>query len=334
MNKQLKLSLIPTFFILSGLLINLVSFGVQAKTLKIATSSPDGTFWMEQMRAGAAEIKKKTQGRVKFKFYPGGVMGNDESVMRKIRINQLHGSTMTNGTLENISSTVRIYGLPFVFSSLEQSDEVRKKTDKILIQDLEDNGFVSFGIAKGGFTYMMSRQPINTLAALKDLKPWIPEGSEVGQAVYEHAGISPISLPLSDVLIGLQTNLIDTVITSQIGALALQWHTGIKYIVDLPLTYLVASLIVDKKTFDKLSKQDQIVVRDVMSKVYQRIDKQNKIDSIGAHEALVNQGIKFISLSPEELKKWYAIGDDVRSEMNKKYHFKKSVYDQVDVVKH
>ena len=283
MNKQLRLSmtptlisrliprLIPTLFILFGLVINLVGFEAQAKTFKIASPSPDGTFWMKQMRAGAAEIKKKTEGRVKFKFYPGGVMGNDDSVMRKIRIHQLHGGTMTNGTLGKISLNMKIYGLPFVFSSLEQSDEVRKTTDKLLMQELEENGFVSFGIAKGGFSYMMSKQRIDTLAALKNVKPWVPEDSEVGRAVYEQAGVSPISLPLSDVLIGLQTNLIDTVVISQIGALALQWHTGIKYIVDLPLTYLVASLIVDKKAFYKLKKQDQLVVRDVMSKVYRRM---------------------------------------------------------------
>ena len=50
---------------------------LHAVTIKIATISPEGTFWMKQMRAGAKEIKQKTQGRVKFKFYPGGVMGND-----------------------------------------------------------------------------------------------------------------------------------------------------------------------------------------------------------------------------------------------------------------
>ncbi len=329
-----KKILIAVLVVMAAAVLNLPVQNVQAKTFKIATVSPDGTFWMKQMRAGAAEIKEKTQGRVKFKFYPGGVMGNDESVMRKIRIRQLHGGAMTNSVLTKISSDVAIYGLPFVFTSLEQSDEIRKTTDQLLIKGLEDHGFVSFGIAKGGFTYMMSKHPVKTLEALKELKPWVPEGSEVGLAVYEQAGVSPISLPLSDVLTGLQTNLIDTIITSQIGALALQWHTGIKYIVDLPLTYLVASLIVEKKSFDKLSKGDQKIVRDVMSEVYQRIDEQNRLDSINAREALTNQGIEFISLSDEELDKWHAIGEIVRKQMHEKYHFDQKVYDQIHSASH
>ncbi|HHO59784.1 MAG TPA: C4-dicarboxylate ABC transporter, partial [Thiotrichales bacterium] len=290
---------------------------------------PDGTFWMKQMRAGAKEIKEKTDGRVRFKFYPGGVMGNDESVMRKIRIRQLQGGAVTNGALEKINPDVTIYGLPFVFSALDQSDRVRAETDKLLLQGLEKNGFVSFGIAKGGFTYMMSKYPIDSIEALRDRKPWVPEGNEVGYGVYRHAGISPVSLPLSDVLTGLQTGLIDTVITSPIGALALQWHTGIHYVVDLPLTYLVAAMVVDKKAFNKLSKADQAVVREVMGRVYHRIDEQNSIDSINARKALINQGIKFISLSDEELKRWYEIGEKVRQEMHEKHHFNKALYQQV-----
>ncbi|MCU7941035.1 MAG: TRAP transporter substrate-binding protein DctP [gamma proteobacterium symbiont of Bathyaustriella thionipta] len=72
---------------------------VQAKTFKIATLSPDGSDWMQKMRSGAKEIKQKTNGRVKFKFYPGGVMGDDQAVLRKIRIGQLHGGALGGGSL-------------------------------------------------------------------------------------------------------------------------------------------------------------------------------------------------------------------------------------------
>jgi TRAP-type C4-dicarboxylate transport system substrate-binding protein len=47
------------------------------QVLKIATLSPEGSEWMQKMRAGAKEIALKTDNRVKFRFYPGGIMGND-----------------------------------------------------------------------------------------------------------------------------------------------------------------------------------------------------------------------------------------------------------------
>ena len=41
------------------------------------------------MRAGAKEIKERTEGRVQIKFYGGGVMGNDQKVLSRIRIGSL-----------------------------------------------------------------------------------------------------------------------------------------------------------------------------------------------------------------------------------------------------
>jgi len=300
-----------------------------AKTIKIATLSPEGTFWMKQMRAGAKEVKAKTQGRVKFKFYPGGVMGNDDNVLRKIRIGQLQGGAVTLGAISQSTPDVTLYGLPYLFSSLDDAAEIRKTTDPVLSKEIEKNGFVNFGFAQGGFTYLMSKYPIRSLDDLRKRKSWIPEKSDVGLAVYRHVGVTPISLPLSDVLTGLQTGLIDTVTTSPIGALALQWHTHIKYVTDEPLNYLTAMMIVDKKVFERLSETDQEIVRDVMGEVYKKIDEQNKIDNIAARQALINQGVKFISLSKKEKIEWKKIGDSVINEMLDKYKYNKKLYEAV-----
>src|SRR5690554_6270454 len=68
-----------------------------AAELKIATLSPEGSSWMELLREGAREVREQTDGRVTFKFYPGGVMGDDKAVLRKIRLEQLHGAVLTAG---------------------------------------------------------------------------------------------------------------------------------------------------------------------------------------------------------------------------------------------
>ena len=314
------------------LVISLAGFNspvLIAKTIKIATLSPEGTFWMKHMRAGAKEIKEKTQGRVKFKFYPGGVMGNDANVLRKIRIGQLHGGAVTLGVLSRSTPDVTLYGLPYLFSDLDDAAEIRKITDPMLSSEIEENGFVNFGFAQGGFTYLMSKEPIRSLDDLRQRKSWIPEKSDVGLAVYRYVGVTPISLPLSDVLTGLQTGLIDTIITSPIGALALQWHTHIKYVTDQPLNYLAAMLIIDKKVFNKLSETDQHIVRDVMEDVYRKIDEQNRVDNIAARKALINQGVKFITLSEKEKLEWEKIDDTVINEMIDKYKYSKALYEAV-----
>ena len=193
-----------------------------ARVFKIATVSPDGTFWMQEIRAGAEQIRKETRGRVEFKFYPGGVMGSDDSVLRKIRIGQLQGGAVTAGSMTPIAPDIAIYELPYLFESLEQVDYVRSKMDAGLIQTLEEKGFIAFGLAEGGFSYMMSDEALQSVDDVRGKKVWLPSNHDVGEAVFSSANISPVPLPLSDVLTGLQTGLIDTIIAPPIGAIALQ----------------------------------------------------------------------------------------------------------------
>ncbi len=319
------------FPLLALSLLTVNSPAVQAKTIKIATLSPEGTYWMKQMRAGAKEIKEKTQGRVKFKFYPGGVMGNDDNVLRKVRIGQLHGGAVTIGSLSQSTPDTTIYGLPFLFSNLDDAAAIRKTSDPMLNKKIEESGFVCLGIAQGGFTYLMSKEQINSLDDLKQQKSWVPEKSDVGLSVYSYVGVTPISLPLSDVLTGLQTGLINTIITSPIGALALQWHTHVEYVVDLPLNYLAAMMVVDKKVIDELSEEDQVIVREIMGNVYKRIDEQNRVDNNAAREALIKQGVKFVKLSDVEKEEWDKLGISVTNDMIQKYEYSKDLYKAVTV---
>jgi TRAP-type C4-dicarboxylate transport system substrate-binding protein len=99
--------------------------------------------------------------------------------------------------------------------------------------------------------------------------------------------------------------------TSPIGAIALQWHTQVKYLMDLPLFYICGVFIVDQKMFSKLTTGDQSIVRDIMGRTFNKVDRQIQKDNVQALKALRNQGIEFISPSAEALDEWYAVTSDV-----------------------
>jgi len=289
----------------AGLLLFAVP--VHAAALKIATLLPDGSSYMNQIREAAAEIAQRTEGRVTFKFYPGGTMGNDKNVLRKIRVGQLHGGAVTGGGLAEIYPEDQIYNLPFLFSSYDEVDYVRERIDPQLMKGLEERGFVTFGLIEGGFAYLLSNKPIQAVEDVHGQKVWIPEGDEISRMVFDSIGISPIPLPLTDVLTGLQTGLVNTVGTSPIGAVTLQWFTKVKYMTDTPLLYFYGTIAVSTKAFYKIAPEDQTVIRDVMTRVVKKLDGDVRESNRGAREALANQGIEFVKPSPEELAKWHQI---------------------------
>jgi TRAP-type C4-dicarboxylate transport system substrate-binding protein len=301
----------------------------KAADFKIATIAPEGTTWMKQMRDGAKEIKERTDGRVNFKFFGGGVAGNDKKVMRKIRIGQLHGGMFTPSSVADIYPNMQLYGMPLVFNSMAEVEYVRQRMDSVLMAGLEEAGLVSFGFSDGGFARVLSNTPITSVDSLKGRKVWVPEGDLITYNTMSALGLSPVTLAVTDVMTGLQTGLVDIVGSSPVGAVVMQWHTKVKYMTDFPLAYLMGFMVIDKRYFDKISDADQQVVREVFGKVYAEFDRQNKLDDSAAFKALVDSGIEIVRPNEEESDNWRALVSASNLEMADRGVISRELYDEM-----
>jgi TRAP-type C4-dicarboxylate transport system substrate-binding protein len=318
---------------MNRILITLLALGsvgiADAATLKVATVAPEGSQWMDAMRSGAKEIKERTDGRVEIKLYGGGVMGNDAKVLGKMRIGALQGGAFTPSALGSIYPDLNLYGLPLIFNSEEEAAYVRQSLDAKLMAGLEDAGLVNFGFAAGGFAIIMSNTPVTSLEDLKGKRVWVPEGDTISYEAMRTLSLAPMTLPLTDVLTGLQTGLIDIVGISPIGALVLQWHTKIKYITELPMVYTLGFMVIQKKAFDKLAANDQQVVREVLNDMYKDFDRTNLVDNRGARDALLNAGIESVAFDDSELARIRAELDDTIRTLGEDGRFSLELYEEM-----
>lgn len=298
----------------------------QAVDLKIATVAPEGSYWMRAMRQGAEEIKARTGGRVVLKLYGGGVMGSEKSVFRKIRIGQLHGGAFTGSALEEIYPDAKLYGLPLVFRSYGELDYVRERMDKDLLAGLEKAGFVSFGFANAGVAMLMAGVPARDIGDLKGQKVWVPEGDAPSYAIMESVGLAPVPLPITDVMTGLQTRLIDAVVAPAVGAIAFQWHTRVRYVTDTPLAFPVATLVIDKRAFSRLAPEDRQTVRKIMDRLYRDFDRQARLENEAATRALMKQGLSMVEPSVEEVDRWRESADRVIRQLAGQGAFSPALY--------
>jgi len=276
----------------------------QEVQLKVATLAPDGSKWMTAARRAADEISSRTGGRVAIRFYPGGTMGTDQAVLRKMRIGQLHGGAILIGSLTDVEPNVELYNLPLLFHDYGEVDAVRAAFDKRLLGMLADKGFTSFGFVETGFVYLMSTRAVGSFADLEGRKIWMPEGDAISQAIADAAGLSPVPLAIADVLTGLQTGLVDTVAAPPVGAVALQWFTKATYVTDLPVTYVYGALVVTRESMQRMSEPDREVVREVLTGAMAELDRGAREDNEQARQALTRQGVTFIQPNDETQRRW------------------------------
>ena len=275
-----------------------------AMTFKIATLAPAGTTWMKEVKKGARAITEKTDGRVRFKFYPAGVMGSDAIVLRKIRAGQLHGGAFSSAGLARLYPDIQALNIPMLFNGFDEVDYVRARVEPVMKEQMLKKGFVLLGIAENGFTNILSQSPIDDLESIRASRLWVPEGDVMAKEILLSMDLSPVSLPISDVFAGLQTGLIETVMVTPTAAIAMQWHDGAAYLIDTPLAYLVGFLAIQKRAFDKLSAEDRQIVEQEIDKAFDEMDRLTRIDNINALQALENQGIQLVEPKAAELARW------------------------------
>jgi TRAP-type C4-dicarboxylate transport system substrate-binding protein len=293
------------------LLASLAVFA-QQYTIKFATIAPEGSTWMNVMKEYDAAIRKESGGRMGFKIYSGGVQGDEKSILRKIRVGQLHSGGFTGVGMGEIAPKVRVLDSPFLVRDEDEVDMLYKEYSKEFEQAFEEGGYVLLGWAEVGFVHVFTSSPIRKTEDLKGLKMWTWEGDPIAETAFRTLGINPIPLSFIDVMTSLQTGLIDAFYTTPYAAIALQWYTRVKYMVDVPLADAAGSVLISKKYYDQLPKDlQEILLRNgrlYISKLTQLSRRDNK-DAIAE---LKKRGITILTANEPDLQEYIEVGSRAR----------------------
>jgi TRAP-type C4-dicarboxylate transport system substrate-binding protein len=270
------------------------------------------------MNAMAAEVKEKTGGDVQLKFYSGGVMGDEGDVIRKMKFGQIQGGGFTGRGLGEINPEERVLELPMLFKNDEEVDCVLKKVTPRLAKGFLKKGFVMLGWAEVGHIYIFANKPLNNKKDLQGLKMWMWEGDPLAKAMFEVHDLVPVPLDLPNVLTSMQTGLIDAIYNSPYATVALQWHTRVKYMIDMKLAYGTGALLITKKQFKKLTPKQQKILKEVASKHLGKLTAITRQENKDAMAPIRKAGIKVIEV--KDVDEIEAVSRDVYQSLSGKLY--------------
>jgi len=304
-------------------------------TLKFATLIPTGTSWTIILDNWIKEVETKSKGRIKFKIYPGGIMGDEPDVLRKMRKGQLHGGLFTGYGIGRIYSPARVLEVPFLFKDTTESDYVRDKLMPEIEIGFRKSGFKLLGWPEVGFIHFFSKHRIDNLEDVKMSRIWLWQGDPLGEAFFNASGVSPVPLSIIDVYTQLTAKhgSVDTVYVSPFGAIALQWHTKLKYGTIMPLTNAIGGLVITNRYYNRLPEDLKKLLVTTGKIASDKIRQQAREENVRSMQILKDNGVEFLWSKDEiEFDKLIEIRDKAAKYLEDTNYIPKQLFSRVETL--
>ena len=302
-------------FVLAILTTLWVANPAYAVRIKLATKAPENFKSAIIVQKMAKEIEEKTDGNVRFKIYYGGVKGTGRDLLLKMTSGEIQGGEFTAGEAASVLNDLQVMNIPLTFQGYAEVDFVLDRMSPYFQEELRKRGYVVLGWLEVGFGYIMSTDPIASLADLQGKKVWIPQGDPIGQAAFEAMGVPPVPMTIADVMVALQTGQINTVTNSFVGAIALQWHTRIKYVTDLPLLYIYGLLMITKDAYDQIPAEYRNTVHEIMGRTFKELKMDIRKNNVESRETLLKEGVEFVNVPATQVEELRRIMDRVKKDL-------------------
>jgi TRAP-type transport system periplasmic protein len=277
----------------------LSSPAVAQTTLKIATLAPEGSSWMKLFHTWAQKVEARTEGRIKVKFYAGGVQGDERDVLRKIRLGQISGCAITGIGLSSIAPEVRALDIARTYDEL---DALRAALGPDIKKKFEEKGYLLASWGDVGPVHLFSNRPVKTLDDLRQLKLWLWSDDPVSKSLFSVLNLHGVPLGVPEVLPGISTGQIDSFFGSPLSTLALQWGSHVKYMSSLTLSQATGATVIAKKAWDTIPPADQKILLEEGEAMSTQVLSQVRADNTKALDAMKQKGLQIVDVGPDLAK--------------------------------
>ncbi|MYN64434.1 MAG: hypothetical protein F4X11_05315 [Acidobacteria bacterium] len=242
------------------LLLSPVLLEAQRTNLRLGTILPANSVWDRSLRQMASAWQRSTDGRVRLQVR--GTTGDESTIIRRMRLNNPQVAALTLPGLTEVDENFNVFGIPFFFESDEEALHVLEALTPRLRDSLADSGLVLLNWGHGGWAHIFSAQPIRDMRDLQRAKLFTSAGDDDMVRWYRENGFEPVPLELTDVLMGLNTGLIDAYPSPPYGALVFQWYRQTSHMLDIPLSPVFGATVMTERAWARIGEADREALLD------------------------------------------------------------------------
>ncbi|MEW6076822.1 MAG: TRAP transporter substrate-binding protein DctP [Thermodesulfobacteriota bacterium] len=275
------------------------SAGEEKKVWKVGTLTPKGVGWARQFeKIILPVIHTATGNSLDVKVYWGGIMGDDEDIIAKMRAGQLQAAGITGQGAVIACPEFAVMELPFLFRNYEEVDYVRQKLAPEFDQMMRKQGFKLLLWLDQDFDQIYSvKWRFQDMEDFKKAKIMTWYGP-LEEQLLKSLGASPIPVDIPELVPSLKQGVADTLIAPGLWMIATQLYPAVKYMVPVKLRYSPAIVLCTLDSWNQLSEESRQGLIDSSSDVSRRFLEATRSDNEKALVALEKYGIEKIELDP------------------------------------
>ena len=252
----------------------------------------------------AREWAEITNGAVRLRIYPGGIAGTGDDVIRKMRIGQIDMALLTSTSISTIIPDTFVMSLPFFLKSEAELDFMLERMTKTFDEDFHDKGFKMLGWSKSGWIYIYTNRKIRRPEELKTLKFAISPENQESINAFKEMGFNIIPLDMNDLLMGLQSGMVESFYTSPMAAAAYQWFALAPNMLNIRMSPLLGGIIVSERTWRRVPSRYREDLQENVESTLRNFYNSTLTMEEKAVNVMEDNGLEIINLSSSEEDEW------------------------------
>ena len=306
-------------------------FAQRTTTIKMASSVPENTPWGRFLNQLATDWKKITNGEVEMIIYHNGVAGSEKEVVRNLRVNQIQAAILSTYGLYEISPEVMTLSCPFLIRDDDELDLVLAGLKGELEDKINGKGYFTIAWARVGWVKFFSKQPVYVPADLKKQKMGTNADQAEMNEIFRTMGFQMIPVARNDILIALNSSMVDAVFQSPVAVGSTQVFGLAKNMASINIAPFIGAFVFSQRAWRTIPEKYKPQMIDAVRRNEAELDRSIRELEADMVKTMENYGLKVNQLSPQQEQLWYdEIGKSMPSLIGSM--FDRGVYERIEAL--
>ena len=237
---------------------------VQAADIVLRSSDthPDGYPTVEAVKYLGELVKERSNGRIEIEVFHSAQLGQEKDTIEQTQFGVIDMNRVSLGPFNNIIEETQVPSLPYIFRSVDHMHKVMDgEIGQEILDAFSDHDLVGLVFYDAGSRSFYNRQkPVESMADLSGMKFRVMQ-SDLFVDMVNALGANATPMPYGEVYSSIQTGVIDGA-ENNWPSFESAGHYEVACYFTLDEHRIVPEvLVMSKKSWDKLSAEDQELIR-------------------------------------------------------------------------